>query len=42
MARFAKSFLLDITLLVVGYIAYSLVKVVGRMTLRLGHAVFSK
>lgn len=42
MTRFVKSFLFELALFVVGYIAYSSLKVAGRMTLLLGRAVFSK
>jgi hypothetical protein len=42
MIRFVKSFMFEIALFVVGYIAYTALKVVGRMTLLLGRAVFSR
>lgn len=42
MTKFMKSFVLEVAMLVIGYVAVAILAIVGRMTIRLGRSVFSR
>lgn len=42
MIKFFKSTALEVAMIVVGYIAITIVQILGRMTMKFGRAVFSR